>query len=105
MEVSILFIRSFIKAFHFLYSYEERNRSLDSVSSRYKESTTFEDFASRIYNPIQPLSPMGTLRESNASSAGAPLASALIDHNRASVKGKCNKKVFAHQSTQRDNLI
>lgn len=102
MEGSFLFIRSFIKAFHFLYSYEERNRSLDSVSSRYKESTTFEDFASRIYNPIQPLSPMGTLRESNASSAGAPLASALIDHNRASVKGK---KVFTPQSTQRDNLI
>jgi len=68
-------------------SYEERNRSLDSVSSRYKESTTFEDFASRIYNPM-PLSTLGTLRESNASSAGAPLAAALIDHNRASVKGK-----------------
>ncbi|EDW80787.2 uncharacterized protein Dwil_GK11379 [Drosophila willistoni] len=62
--------------------YEERNRSLDSVSSRYKESTTFEDFASRIYNPM-PLSTMGTLRESNP----APLASALLDHNRASVKG------------------
>ncbi|KAH8417830.1 hypothetical protein KR222_006712 [Zaprionus bogoriensis] len=67
--------------------YEERNRSLDSVSSRYKESTTFEDFASRIYNPIQPLSALGTLRESNASSSGAPLAAALIDHNRSSVKG------------------
>ncbi|KAH8306109.1 hypothetical protein KR018_001697 [Drosophila ironensis] len=66
--------------------YEERNRSLDSVSSRYKESTTFEDFASRIYNPM-PLSTLGTLRESNASSSGAPLASALLDHNRASVKG------------------
>ncbi|ALC45606.1 CG5521 [Drosophila busckii] len=66
--------------------YEERNRSLDSVSSRYKESTTFEDFASRIYNPM-PMSSLGTLRESNASSSGAPLAAALIDHNRASVKG------------------
>jgi len=70
-------------------SYEERNRSLDSVSSRYKESTTFEDFASRIYNPM-PLSTLGTLRESNASSSAAPLASALLDHNRASVKGKLN---------------
>ncbi|XP_017036880.1 probable Rho GTPase-activating protein CG5521 isoform X2 [Drosophila kikkawai] len=67
--------------------YEERNRSLDSVSSRYKESTTFEDFASRIYNPM-PLPTLGTLRESNASSSSAaPLASALLDHNRASVKG------------------
>ncbi|XP_015037032.2 probable Rho GTPase-activating protein CG5521 isoform X1 [Drosophila pseudoobscura] len=66
--------------------YEERNRSLDSVSSRYKESTTFEDFASRIYNPM-PLSTLGMLRESNASSSTAPLASALLDHNRASVKG------------------
>ncbi|XP_064553244.1 probable Rho GTPase-activating protein CG5521 [Drosophila montana] len=66
--------------------YEERNRSLDSVSSRYKESTTFEDFASRIYNPM-PLSTLSTLRESNSSSSGAPLAAALIDPNRASVKG------------------
>lgn len=69
------------------YSFEERNRSLDSVSSRYKESTTFEDFANRIYNPI----PYGsatlatTLKESGAQ---APLAAALIDsHHRTSIKG------------------
>ncbi|XP_017873738.1 PREDICTED: probable Rho GTPase-activating protein CG5521 isoform X1 [Drosophila arizonae] len=66
--------------------YEERNRSLESVSSRYKESTTFEDFASRIYNPM-PVSILSTLRESNTSSSAAPLAAALIDHNRVSVKG------------------
>ncbi|XP_036213728.2 probable Rho GTPase-activating protein CG5521 isoform X1 [Bactrocera oleae] len=57
--------------------YEERNRSLESVSSRYKESTTFEDFANRIYNPMP-------LRDT---SAAAPLAAALIDHNRSSIKG------------------
>ncbi|XP_039970702.1 probable Rho GTPase-activating protein CG5521 [Bactrocera tryoni] len=57
--------------------YEERNRSLESVSSRYKESTTFEDFANRIYNPM-PLRDAG---------AAAPLAAALIDHHRSSIKG------------------
>uniref|UniRef100_A0A034VTC4 Putative Rho GTPase-activating protein CG5521 n=1 Tax=Bactrocera dorsalis TaxID=27457 RepID=A0A034VTC4_BACDO len=57
--------------------YEERNRSLESVSSRYKESTTFEDFANRIYNPM-PLRDTG---------AAAPLAAALIDHHRSSIKG------------------
>ncbi|XP_053946635.1 probable Rho GTPase-activating protein CG5521 isoform X2 [Anastrepha ludens] len=63
--------------------YEERNRSLESVSSRYKESTTFEDFANRIYNPM-PLSTYATLRDSGAA---APLAAALIDHHRSSIKG------------------
>ncbi|XP_012156617.1 probable Rho GTPase-activating protein CG5521 isoform X1 [Ceratitis capitata] len=57
--------------------YEERNRSLESVSSRYKESTTFEDFANRIYNPM-PVRDTG---------AAAPLAAALIDHHRSSIKG------------------
>ncbi|XP_067619271.1 probable Rho GTPase-activating protein CG5521 [Eurosta solidaginis] len=63
--------------------YEERNRSLESVSSRYKESTTFEDFANRIFNPM-PLSTYATLRDSNAA---PPLAAALIDHHRSSIKG------------------
>ncbi|XP_037955587.1 probable Rho GTPase-activating protein CG5521 isoform X2 [Teleopsis dalmanni] len=64
--------------------YEERNRSLDSVSSRYKESTTFEDFVSRIYNPIPINSSYANLRDTGAT---APLAAALIDHHRSSVKG------------------
>lgn len=34
--------------------YEERNRSLNSVFSHYKEHATFEDFTSRLYNPLQP---------------------------------------------------
>lgn len=71
--------------FIFIHSYEERNRSLDSVSSRYKESTTFEDFANRIYNPM-PISSYTTLRDTSNNSA--PLAAALIDHQRSSVKGK-----------------
>lgn len=33
--------------------YEERNRSLNSVFSHYKEHATFEEFASRLYNPLQ----------------------------------------------------
>lgn len=58
---------------------------MDSVSSRYKESTTFEDFANRIYNPM-PMSAYATLRDTANNSA--PLAAALIDHQRSSVKGK-----------------
>lgn len=67
-----------------LNSYEERHRSLDTVSSRYKESTTFEEFATRVYNPIP--SSFSTL--GNQSVGGAPLAAALIDHHRSSLKGK-----------------
>ncbi|CAD7084282.1 unnamed protein product [Hermetia illucens] len=63
--------------------YEERHRSLDTVSSRYKESTTFEEFATRVYNPIP--SSFSTL--GNQSVGGAPLAAALIDHHRSSLKG------------------
>ncbi|XP_065371984.1 probable Rho GTPase-activating protein CG5521 isoform X1 [Calliphora vicina] len=73
--------------------YEERNRSLDSVSSRYKESTTFEDFANRIYNPM-PMSAYATLRDSVHNSA--PLAAALIDHQRSSVKGWVQASIDAN---------
>uniref|UniRef100_A0A1I8P732 Rap-GAP domain-containing protein n=1 Tax=Stomoxys calcitrans TaxID=35570 RepID=A0A1I8P732_STOCA len=73
--------------------YEERNRSLDSVSSRYKESTTFEDFANRIYNPM-PISSYATLRDTSNNSA--PLAAALIDHQRSSVKGWVQASIDAN---------
>ncbi|XP_073814692.1 probable Rho GTPase-activating protein CG5521 isoform X1 [Musca autumnalis] len=73
--------------------YEERNRSLDSVSSRYKESTTFEDFANRIYNPM-PISTYATLRDTSNNSA--PLAAALIDHQRSSVKGWVQASIDAN---------
>ncbi|XP_055594870.1 probable Rho GTPase-activating protein CG5521 isoform X2 [Uranotaenia lowii] len=74
--------------------YEERNRSLDTVSTRHKESNTFEDFTARIFSPIPP---QGTVSAghsgSNASGSGAPggpvvappLAAALIDQHSRTV--------------------
>ncbi|XP_055382867.1 probable Rho GTPase-activating protein CG5521 isoform X2 [Condylostylus longicornis] len=59
--------------------YEERNRSLEAVSSRYKDSTTFEEFVARIYSPIPSTQSLG--------GNNAPLAAALIDHHRSSLKG------------------
>ncbi|XP_058461535.1 probable Rho GTPase-activating protein CG5521 isoform X1 [Malaya genurostris] len=67
--------------------YEERNRSLDTVAMRHKESNTFEDFTARIFSPIPPQATVtggvsgGPGATSGLSNAGAPLAAALIDHH------------------------
>lgn len=72
-------------------SYEERNRSLEIVSSRHKESNTFEEFMSRVYAPItRNLGIIGS-NLGIASSVGGSnsvgsvghtqLAAALIDHH------------------------
>lgn len=73
----------------FLCSYEERKRSLETVSSRHKDSNTYEDFAARIYTPVPPSS--SSTAPTTSSVAGvashgpthghAPLAAALIDHH------------------------
>lgn len=70
------------------FSYEERKRSLETVSSRHKESNTFEDFTARIFNPIQ-------LPNTNISTSNS-VAAALIDHHRGSVKSKFIKKLSYH---------
>lgn len=74
-------------------SYEERNRSLDIVSSRHKESNTFEEFTSRVYAPIsRNLGIIGSNLGHGASGSGSnsvgsvsggssQLAAALIDHH------------------------
>lgn len=67
-----------------MFSYEERKRSLDTVASRHKDSNTYEEFAARIYNPIS--STMQSNAGLSASTHNAPLASALLDHQRSSGK-------------------
>ncbi|XP_055680248.1 probable Rho GTPase-activating protein CG5521 isoform X2 [Lutzomyia longipalpis] len=64
--------------------YEERHRSLETVASRHKESTTFEEFAGRVFSPIQ----SSTVPTTNTSGnpGGAPLAAALIDHQKIASK-------------------
>lgn len=75
--------------FVFLNSYEERSRSLETISTRHKENSTFEEFAARIFNPIQPQSTTSSTNIiTTAVAAAAPLASALIDHHRSSTKSK-----------------
>lgn len=39
------------------YSYEERWRSLDMIMKNYKHSSTFEEFISNVYSPVQTTSP------------------------------------------------
>lgn len=69
-------------------SYEERKRSLETVASRHKDSTTYEEFSARIYSPI-PLPNSSTSLAHGSGHVGAPLASALIDHHhRNSTKSK-----------------
>lgn len=56
--------------------YEERNRSLNSVFSRYKEHASFVDFASRLYDPLQPPTdiemPSPTLEAKQSSTSPTP---------------------------------
>lgn len=81
----------FIKRCTFNFSYEERNRSMDTVATRHKENNTLEDFIARIFSPIPPQGTVtggvaGVIGGSSgaavaSSGANAPLAAALIDHH------------------------
>lgn len=62
---------------------------METISTRHKENSTFEEFAARIFNPIQPQSSTSSSNIiTTAAAAAAPLASALIDHHRSSTKSK-----------------
>lgn len=58
------------------------------MASRHKENTTFEEFASRVFSPIQSASVSASNSSSNA--GNAPLAAALIDHQKIASKSKWN---------------
>lgn len=63
---------------------------MEAVSSRHKESSTYEDFAARVFSPIPSNT---TVTTTNAGSAGAPLAAALIDHHhRSSIKSNAHSE-------------
>lgn len=57
-----------------IFSYEEVYRSVDTVGMRYKETTIYEDFISRIFNPT-------TSNFRDSSNCVSHLAAALIDTN------------------------
>lgn len=69
-------------------SYEERKRSLDTVATRHKESSTFEDFMARVYNPLPATNTITT-------SASSLLATAIIDNSyRATSKSMNEFRTF-----------
>lgn len=59
---------------------------METVASRHKESTTFEEFAGRVFSPIQ--SSIVTTTGVAGNPGGAPLAAALIDHQRIASKSE-----------------
>ncbi|CAG9813221.1 unnamed protein product [Phaedon cochleariae] len=67
--------------------YEERARSLDTVVTKHKQATTYEEFISRVYSPIVTSSPF---YPSSSSSSGVGdsslLAAALLDSHGHSYK-------------------
>ncbi|XP_018324376.1 probable Rho GTPase-activating protein CG5521 isoform X2 [Agrilus planipennis] len=75
--------------------YEERARSLETVVTKHRNSTTYEDFISQIFNPTIALSPFrttgrtisGSVNNSSCSSSQSTLAAALIDPHGQSHKG------------------
>ena len=52
-----LYCRTIINIKSEFHSYEERARSIDTVTRNHKEAMTFEEFAANVYSPIQPQSP------------------------------------------------
>lgn len=81
------------------YSYEERKRSLDTISSRHKDNNTFEDFTARIYHPL----PAGNTITAHSNSS---LASAMIDNsyrNQSKSKRKWNEKQNQPKPTNKKN--
>lgn len=69
------------------FSYEERHQSLTTVVTRHKDSTTYEDFISRVYSPVDMSSPFfvsNAVASSTADDTGclsnpSMLAAALLD--------------------------
>lgn len=75
-------------------SYEERARSLDTVVTKHKHSTTYEEFISKVYSPVSKSSPFCQNYTLSSSSSGAgdeagkssTLAAALLDSHSQSHK-------------------
>ncbi|KAL7291923.1 hypothetical protein TKK_0014473 [Trichogramma kaykai] len=69
--------------------YEERARSIDTITRNHKEATTFEEFAANVYSPVQPPSLFGGASSisgsttSIQSAASTNLAAALIDSHQS----------------------
>lgn len=75
-------------------SYEERARSLETVVTKHKHSTTYEEFISKVYSPVLKSSPFYQNYAMSSSSSGAgddsgnssTLAAALLDSHSQSHK-------------------
>lgn len=75
-------------------SYEERAQSLDTVVTKHKDSTTYEEFVSRVYSPIATRSPFCSAGTTNSGAGDGPsctsnpsmLAAALLDSHGHSHK-------------------
>ncbi|KAB0803388.1 hypothetical protein PPYR_00358 [Photinus pyralis] len=90
--------------------YEERARSLETVMTKHKDRTTYEDFISRVYSPIAMPSPFCTASSSSTDgSDGATcsantsmLAAALLDSHGHSHKAgqKSDQKFRASDATK-----
>ncbi|XP_057662756.1 ral GTPase-activating protein subunit alpha-1 [Diorhabda carinulata] len=68
---------------HYQQYYEERARSLETVVTKHKKSTTYEEFISKVYSPVQTPSSLYPSSLSSSSTEGTPnssmLAAALLD--------------------------
>lgn len=78
----------------FIFSYEERARSLETVMTKHKDSTTYEDFIARVYSPVAMPSPFCHPVINTSGSGDGPqcsantsmLAAALLDSHGHSHK-------------------
>lgn len=74
------------------YSYEERQRSLDTVVNKHIDRTTYEEFVSQVFSPVMDAGPFcsrsagisgGSRDGQPCASATSTLTAALLDHHTA----------------------
>lgn len=75
--------------FFLIFSYEERARSLETVVTKHKKHTTYEEFISKVYTPV--LSPSSfsgiSTTNNNDGTSSSTLAAALLDSHGHIPKG------------------
>lgn len=81
----------------YYFSYEERNRSLQTIIDKHMDRTTYEEFISQVFSPVMGSGPYYSRSVSNpgptCNSVTSTLTAALLDHNTASQHSHPHKPI------------
>ncbi|KAJ8670226.1 hypothetical protein QAD02_001485 [Eretmocerus hayati] len=91
--------------------YEERARSIDTITRNHKEATTFEEFAANVYSPVQPTNlfsgPASVTGSTTSiqSAASSNLAAALIDSHQGRLRATSTASTDNRANRVLQNLL